>query len=62
MPGDGGAPPWREDLCTRAARIETLVGQVEQRSPETVREYRAPPGGENARGPFLDDDRRETAS
>lgn len=30
-----------EDLCTHAARIETLVGQVEQRSPETVREYRA---------------------
>ena len=30
-----------EDLCTHAARIETLVAQVEQRSPETVREYRA---------------------
>ena len=31
----------REDILTRAAAIEDMVGQVEARSPQTVAEYRA---------------------
>ena len=31
----------REDILTRAAAIEDMVGQVEVRSPQTVAEYRA---------------------
>ena len=30
-----------EDILSRAAAIETLVGRVEERSPQTVSEYRA---------------------